>query len=208
VIILIKQFSIMKTTFSKHVAALDQVIGYCNNLGASYSPVTQSMTISALSARLSSARGTLDAYDAARGNYIVAVNKRNTMVRSIPYLATRVYNLVVVSGANQDLLDDIMRLRRKLRSVPGKKKKPVTEAVIVDQSRGPISELDTESKIRNFGLMMELVKAAPDYASIQLEMQRLGLLIFHDELINVQRALHAAKMSLTKAEMDRTEVIH
>jgi len=77
-----------------------------------------------------------------------------------------------------------------------------------DHSRGPISYLDFESKIRHFALIVQVIDKSHVYEATEESMSIEGLKQHLENLIRSHRAVHATKMALKTAANRRNEVIY
>ena len=200
----------MKTNFEKHVAAFDQVLGHCNALGSVYSPVKESLKLAAMTAQLSAARQTLANYATAKLGYASAINERQRVFSTLGITASRISAAMEGTDASPQVVDDVRMLRDKLRGATRKKKSPkkVSTEETTNTSRGPLSQLDYDSKIRNFAALIELLKLMPTYQPKQKELSVASLLAKLTQMMTAHRGVHKAKVALNNASVARAEAIY
>jgi len=200
----------MKTNFEKHVAAFDQVLGHCNALGSVYSPVKESLKLAAMTTQLSAARQSLASYAAAKLAYASAINERQRVFSTLGITASRICAAMEGTDASSQIVDDVRLLKHKLRGTTRKRRslKQVPNAEASNTSRGPLSQLDYDSKIRNFAAMIELVKLVPTYQPKQKELSVASLLAKLTQMMTMHRAVHKAKVAINNAAVARTEAIY
>jgi hypothetical protein len=206
----------MKTNIEKQVAAFDQVLGHCNALGPVYNPSKESMKVAALTTLLTSAQKSIQAVDTAKSAYIQAVNERQKAFAPLPGSATRIVNALGATDASPQLIADIKLYRDKFRSV-ARESQPKTnmpEGGSQDQpnsastSRGPVSQLDFESKIRNFNTMIELLKSEPTYKPNEADLTIAALTATLAILRAKHKAVMTAQMTLSNARLERNKVVY
>lgn len=197
----------MKTNADKKVAAFDQVVGLCNELGSAYSPPRESMTIQALNGQLSTVRAILANAELAKTRYVVAVNTRNSVFRPIPGIMVRIARLIAVSDVDEEVIADVHAISKTFRH-PKVKKKPATgEAAEADTSRGPISQLDFESKIRNFKAMIALLENTPQYRPAEADLQITVLQDYSRQMVESHNAVMHTFRMLKSARTDRNRAV-
>ncbi|HYG04331.1 MAG TPA: hypothetical protein VD927_17910 [Chryseosolibacter sp.] len=196
----------MKTNFEKHVAAFDQVLGHCNALGSVYSPVKESLKLAAMTAQLSAARQTLANYATAKLGYASAINERQRVFSTLGITASRICAAMEGTDASSQLVEDVRLLKYKLRGATRKRKtlKEVANAETSNTSRGPLSQLDYDSKIRNFAAMIELLKLVPTYLPKQKELTVTALLAKLSQMMASHRAV-LLTMQLLREQKRSTE---
>lgn len=200
----------MKTNFEKHVAAFDQVLGHCNALGSVYSPVKESLKLAAMTSQLSAARQTLENYATAKLGYASAINERQRVFSTLGITASRICAAMEGTDASSQVVDDVIILKHKLRGTTRKRKSSKKVAIedTSSASRGPLSQLDYDSKIRNFAAMIELLKLVPTYQPKQKELSVASLLAKLTQMMTTHRAVHKAKVALNNATVARAEAIY
>jgi hypothetical protein len=208
-----KQFSIMKTNAQKQVAAFDQVLGHCNALGPMYNPSKESLKVTALTSVLTSAQVSIQAADTAKANLILATNARQKVFAPLPAIGTRILNGLVASDAPPQLIADIKLYRDKFRSarsgkVTAKPEDSTTPSQPASTSRRPVSYLDFESKITNFGMMIEMLKSEASYTPHESEMSIAGLTTLLATLRETNKTVRDARVALKNAILLRRNAVY
>jgi hypothetical protein len=205
----------MKTNPKKVVAAFDKVLGNCNALGEMYKPSKESLKVAALTSLPTSAQESLKAVDNAQADLITAINARQKVFGPLASIGTRILNSIQVTDASQQLIADIKLYRDKFRtarrSTKAKKAEPgdssKVQPIPADSSRRQLSHLDFESKIRNFGMMIELLKKGGTYSPNETDLSIAGLTAYHDMLVEHNKAVLDAKVRLSRARLAKTELM-
>lgn len=200
-----KAITNMKTSYEKRVAALGQLTQYCIRLGPSYNPAITSITIDALRQKEIEARRVLDDVRQARLEWRVAMHERDKLFQALPCMGTRIYQLLQANGADNHLLADVKLLKDRLRPPNGKKSKKQA-ATDVDKSRGPISQLDFESKLTNFGQILNLIEKTTLYVAQEPHLSLEGICEYNQRLVNSHRAVRTEKTKIDTALVQRDKI--
>jgi hypothetical protein len=207
----------MKNNAEKVVAAFDKVLGNCNALGGMYNPSKESLKVTALTSLLTSAQESLKAVDNAKADLITAINARQKVFHPLASIGTRILNAVQVTDASPQLIADIKLYRDRFRKtvsrsskVPKVKPEDSSKAqpISADSSRGPLSHLDFESKITNFGMMIELLKKDGNYGPNEADISIAALTAYYKMLTEHNKAVHDAKVRLNRARLVRREMVY
>jgi hypothetical protein len=206
----------MKTNVEKQVAAFDQVLGHCNALGEMYNPSKESLQVTALTSLLTSARESVKAVDTAKGNLILAINHRQRTFAPLPSIATRIVHSLTAADAPPELIADMKLYRDKFRSQASagrKTKAPPDDSSKVEPipartSRGPLSQLDYNTKIRNFGIMIGMLKSDFVYEpnTVDITLERLTAILTGME--QAHQAVRDAELALSNARTSRDRIVY
>lgn len=201
----------MKTNVEKQVAAFDKVLGHCNALGTMYNPSTESIKIAALISVLTSAQASIKAVDTAKSDLINAINERQKVFLPIAGIGTRVLNALQATDASPQLIADIKLYRDKFRSKSKPSSKPAadtTQPTQPDASRGPLSQLDFESKIRNFGTMIGVLSKHAGYAPNEADISIEALTTQLQSMVDTNKAVRDAQVTLANARVARQIAVY
>lgn len=149
----------MKSNSQKQVAAFDQVLGLCNNLGQTYNPGNDSIKVAALKSLLTSAQEKVNAALTAKMNLTEVINARQAGFARLPGIGTRILNVLIASDASPQRIEDVKAYRDKLRSRRGRIVKAGNSTIPADPpkaSPGRISYLDYESRLESFRSIIDL----------------------------------------------------
>jgi hypothetical protein len=205
----------MKTNVEKQVAAFDQVLGHCNAFGQMYNPSKHSIKVTAMTCLLTSARESVQAVDTAKSNVILAINERQKIFEPLPAIATRIVNSVTAADASPQLIADIKLYRDKFRSKANAsrvKKAPPDDSSKVQpipagSSRGPLSQLDFNSKIRNFSMIIELLKGDGTFVPNETDLSIDALTTMLASLREKHKAVRDAQIVLSNARASRNIIV-
>jgi hypothetical protein len=202
----------MKTTVEKQVAAFEKLISYCNAHGAMYNPSKASMKVTALNALLTSAQQSVQVVDTAQNALTLAVNARQQIFDPLPKVATRILNSLAATDASPELIADVKMIRDKFRSQASARKptEPATSSSTEpqDQSRGPLSYLDFETKIRNMGRLIQLLSSEPTYKPNEAELQIAALSTLLNNLKEKHKAVQNAQVAVSVAKTIRKKIVY
>lgn len=206
----------MKTNVEKQVAAFDKVIGHCNAFGATYNPSKVTMKVTALTAMLTTAQQTILAVDTAKSARIVMINARQQAFNPLPRIATRILSAVWSTDASPQLIADVKlycdKLRAQSRGGPTSTVTPVNSSQVptipADPSRGPLSELDFESKIKNFNMIIQLLLSEASYKPNEVDLSIAALNAVVVTLREKHKAVMNAQIVLTNARLARKKAVY
>jgi hypothetical protein len=202
----------MKTNDSKQVAAFEKLLGNCNAFGAMYNPKKASVKITALNEMLVHAQQMTAAVNSARNARTVAINARQDAFNDLPKLATRIVSALIATDAPASLIADIRLIGRrfKFRSVRkqrGGESSDQLTGLVSDHSRGPISHLDYESKIVNFGNIIDLLKTETSYEPNEADLTIESLNAYLVSLKEKHKAVATAQLAVKNATMAKDKAL-
>lgn len=203
----------MKTNHEKVVASWDKVLEACNAHGAMYNPSKTSLKVTAMKDLLTSARESIAAVDKTENQLILAINNRQGAFKNLPMLATRIVNALTVTDAPAELIADARRYQLRFRYPATDKSATDAQGQesgvsATDKSRGPISHLDFESKIKNLKALISLAASEPTYQPNEADLQIEELNQVHASLISTHKAVALAELALNNARMARNEILY
>ncbi|MFL6373999.1 MAG: hypothetical protein ACJ73D_04960 [Pyrinomonadaceae bacterium] len=97
-----------------NVAAGEQQIAYITSWGAAYNPSNTAITLANLTANHTAAVSSMNGVANARADYVNLINDRENTYLGIRPLVTRVVQYYESTGADQNKIDDVRTLKRKL----------------------------------------------------------------------------------------------
>jgi hypothetical protein len=204
----------MKTNDSKQVAAFEKLVGYCNNFGAMYNPSKASMKVTALNTLLTSAQQSLQAVKNAQNAFTLAINVRQDSFNTLPKLCTRIINALEATDAPPSLITDAKIIRTRFRSRTKESKPSATPAVVsstpappAQTPRGPISQLDYESRISNFYALIQLLSSEPSYKPNEVDLQIASLNTLLTGLRDKNKTVMTTQVALSNARLNRKKLM-
>lgn len=205
----------MKTGHVKHVAAFEQLLGYCNAQGAAYNPSKVSMKMTALNTMLSQAQQSLQAVDASRNSLLDAIHQRQKAFKVLPQFATRIVNVLKTTEASAERINEADAIRRKFyrktdqRQVltPDQQSPGIPGQEIPKKSRGA-AYADFDSKTALFASLVQLLSAEPLYKPNEAELQIANLNAVLTNLRNRSKAVNSARVTLSNAIASRNKTLY
>jgi hypothetical protein len=201
----------MKTNKQKQVAAFDQVLGLCNDLGQKYNPGNDSINLAALNSLLTSAQEKVNAAHTAKMNLTEVINARQEAFAQLPFIGTRILNMLIASDASPQRIGDVKAYRDKLRSRSGKTAKPedsTNATKPADASRGPVSYLDFESRLENFRSIIDLAGMEIRYKPNEPEFSIASLTTLAQQLGEMNKAVNLARLAYGNARSARNAALY
>jgi len=202
----------MKTNHEKVVASWDKVLEACNAHGSKYNPRKASLKVTALKHLLTSAQESLEAVDVAGNRLILAINDRQRGFNGLPMLGTRIINALAVTDASAELIADANRVRLRFRypaqGTPKAEAEGQENGVSAsDNSRGPLSQLDYDSKLKNLKALIGLVESEPTYQPFEADLQTGALKKLLTSLRAKHKAVAQAELALGNARIVRNKAL-
>jgi hypothetical protein len=163
-----------------------------------------------LAALLEQAQQSLEAVNAARVTYVLAINSRQDKFASIHPLAARIVRALAASESSVENIKDARILKRKMGS---QSQAGIPEAITNGMegtptpSSGTISRQDYESRAETFANLVRLIQGLPAYAPNEPELQVATLQVMVTELRNASVAVAKAYNELANARMHRNRVM-
>lgn len=201
----------METGQVKQVAAFEQLLGFCNAHGPKYNPGKPSLSLTAMSGLLSSARESMEAVKTLRTAYDNAVNQRKLAFAELPKFITRIVNTLASTNATRATVDDAYFFVNRFRSAR-RKGKPVAKD---DQAETPVlttarrtSYFDFDSKVDNFEALVNVLSAEPHYTPNETELQVSSLEALATNLRSLNSAVINAYVALNNARASRDRILY
>jgi hypothetical protein len=198
----------MKTNKQKQVAAFDQVLGLCNDLGQKYNPGNDSINLAALNSLRSFAQEKVNAAHTAKMHLIEVINARQEAFAKLPAIGTRILSVLISSDASPQRIADVKAYRDKMRGRPGRITKPEDSTKTTqpaDSSRGPISYLDFDSKLENFRSIISLAGMEFRYRPNEPEFAIASLTTLAEQLEEMTTAVNRGQLAYANARSARNK---
>jgi hypothetical protein len=206
---------------AKQVAAWGKLLGLCHDLGGSFNPSKESMKGTALECLLNESQKSVEAVHIAESAVTHAVNTRDHYIRQLPKISSRIVGALEAIDTPVDILNDVNRLRKRLSyQPPPKKGATATKSIPGGQTgiagtadssttvHGKLQQLDIESKIDNFALLIQTLRGVPDYNTEEPGITINDLVNFQQELKSVHQGAIDASATFKKARTVRDNLLY
>jgi hypothetical protein len=192
-------------TNATQVAAFGKLVEICYTLGTGYNPSKPSIASTELTTLLAKSGEALEAVKESEVLYALLVNNRKERFRTIPKLSTRIYRAVISSGASQE---DILEIKRiKIKFAANGKTKPVVPAEPEAKSRS--SGLKNFTKYaENFSRMIQILEGIPSYQPNEEALKVASLQALASELHQLNLSVSNAAVTLKNARIRRNELLY
>lgn len=153
----------MKYSNENHVAAFGEIVGICNELGAAYTPGSESLKLTAIGSQLEQAKEKSKAVKDAYAAFTLAMNTRREQFNELTSFAARV---VRYAGACRGSEEDMVSLKTLKRKLQTPSTKMVPDIPIDQKEAKPIrrmSHQDFVSKQLVFANLIRLLEGMPEY---------------------------------------------
>jgi hypothetical protein len=198
----------------RQVEAFSRLLGFCTNEGGSYKPIDPAMNSTALQALLEESQQAIQAVHNAQRDLVDATNLRHRAFDPLPFLGTRILGAMKACEAPPDLIADVNRIRARFRYQRPKKavqkngsgeqqgQSGIGEEVpSASTPRGPISQLDFNSKISNLTRIIGLLEIEPTYSLTVGEVSLENLRTKLQQLIDSDKVVKTAEENLYNARV-------
>jgi len=159
-------------TITHNVAAFGKLVGLATQEGDFYQPTNPAIERTALQALLEEAQKSITAVHKAESDLERAINSRQRAFEDLPLLATRITAVAASCGMSNDHLEDLKRIRMKLRSQPFARDQnspangaplgsPLPSAELIRRNR----QLGFDNKLITFTAFVKRLENEPAYSS-------------------------------------------
>lgn len=196
-----------------NLANFKLVIGYATGYGEPYNPTNNLIKLPAMQELHSIATGAQDVYTASASAYNNAMTAREIVFKSLNGRVSRVMYFLKSSGASKETYDQVNTLARKIKGVRASKKikpDPVEEGTEPTPVPKQISasQMGFDSRIANFGSMIQLLAGIPEYIPNQDDLKIESLSMLHDDLKAKNNAYADAAVPHNNTRIARNEVFY
>jgi hypothetical protein len=206
------QIFMVQNNFTQ-VAALEKLLGICNNIGTRYNPGNASITPSALGAMLEQAQQNAKAVTDAQSAYTLAVNARKEAYAALPGFVTQLVRSALGHSVSEEDARDLKMLRAKFYPAIRSKKPPAPAS---GQSQGSgNAEKSTPAFIRSFDVkagyfasIVSIVERLPNFRPNEADLGVEGLKAKLADLKAKSSAVAKAANDLATARINRDKVFY
>ena len=167
-----------------NVSAFEQQNIFIGSWGGTYNPTNALIKLPNLTTKLTASQGAIDGVTAAFADYATAVNERETAYEGIRPLITRAVQYYESTAADQNKIDDVRTLKRKLDGARAKSKTPTptppagggTPPPAGGPGTGSASQQGHTQVVEHLDGILELFAADPLYVPNETEIKLVTLL--------------------------------
>ena len=170
-----------------NLANLKLVTGYATSYGELYNPTNNLIKLPAMQELYSISKEAQEIYTSSASDYNNALTAREIVFKSLSGRVSRLMYFLKSSGASKETYDQVNTLARKIKGVRASKKNkpdPVEEGT--EPTPGPkqisASQMGFDSRIANFGSMIQLLAGIEEYIPNQDDLKIESLSILHNDL--------------------------
>ena len=189
---------------AKNVANFTDLIAYCNAYGATYNPSHAPLQLAALNTLLTSAQNQLTNVTTAKNAFDTATGNRQLAFQPLRSLATKIFNFVAVTDANEQTIADAKTINNKLQGKRATKPTPPnaggTEISVSRQSYDMLTE--------NFAALIDLISSIPSYTPNETELTVPSLTAFHANMQTENNNVLNAEVAYSNARIARDTVLY
>jgi hypothetical protein len=197
---------------ANQVAAWGKLLGHCNALGDSYKPSKDSMKGTALEHLLHESENQVEAVHKAEAVLANAISDRQHAFRTLPSVATRVYNALEAQRPTPEYLAAVNRIRKRFSAqtlytgrdaIPRNEGEPASDKPVRKRTYG-----DFNSRIDNLQLLIEYLENASHYAPLEEDLSIAGLKQLLSTMQQKHEAVTEASLALQEAKVKCNEMLY
>jgi len=167
--------STSETGHAKNVANFEELIITCQSFDTDYNPSNNRLTISELQSLLIDAQKAIEKVHDAKHNFILATNQRQIEFQDVETLATKIYNALAASGAEERVVEDFKTINRKIQGSPSRPKTNDDEVGQETKRQVSNSQKSYDKVIDHFSAMTDLLSKIPEYAPNEANLTMVAL---------------------------------
>ena len=202
-----------ETGIAVNMVNFDELNLKVSGFGPKYNPSNPTITASALNALSGDAKGAVETTARAFAARTRAASSREEAFGPLGPLVTQVINALVACGISQPLIDSAMTFVRKLRGrrvTPflSEEEKAALAAEGKDVKQVSASQMGYDTRIENFGKLIDLIETIPEYAPNEEELQTRSLRALYTSLKAKNADVLAADVALEDAYARRNALFN
>lgn len=200
---------VYETGHALNVAHFQQLISFVDSWGAPYAPTNASIALTALNTKLTDAQSAIGEVINAVAASKTAINDRENLFEPVNRLVTRVVNFYESTGAEQNQIDDVRSLKKKL---DGTRSKPVVDDPNTpeDESQNSISSSQQSytQKVQHLDGIIELLGGDVLYAPSEVPLKLGTLNTLSTSLKAANTSVIDASTAISNKRGDRDTVMY
>lgn len=215
--------STSETGHAINVANFEDLISFCQGLGASYNPSKAGLKVGLLQTQLASVKANMDAVRTGSVAFNTAVGARAAAFDELKKLAPRLVNALNVTDASKELVKQAIAVRNKIQGrrageKPAAKTARTAPPVLVTPVQEPATEpapkvisasqVSFDSVVEHFGKLVAILSTEPTYLPNEAELQVVNLNTRLTDLKNLNTAVINAYTTVSNARVARNQSLY
>jgi hypothetical protein len=197
----------------KNVANFNTLISRCNGYGGIYNPSNQSITISELTLLHKLALESIDKVSLLTPTFNIAKAARFTLFKPLDKLITRVTNSLKSISPSAKTTENVISISRKIKGqrVSAKlsdEELKLKESEGIKIQQNSTNQTDFDSRIENFGKLINQLAAIVEYKPNEKELQVESLTALLNDLILKNNAAKETETPVINARIARNEIMY
>lgn len=194
-----------------HVINVDnfyELIQFVTTYGAPYNPTLDALKLPQLSAKHTAGLNAIQGVTNQVTTFNNTVNARMEVFAPSKPLATRVVNVLEVSGASADVVKDAKTINNKIQ---GKRATAITQPVPPGTPPPPTISASQQSyaqTIEHWAALISLLDSQTVYAPNETELQAEALTLMRQAMVNANNAVANDWAQITNIRNQRDEVLY
>ena len=202
-----------ETGHAVNVANFNDLISFVNGYGSAYNPSNPAIMLPAMQTLSVNAEAALVGVNAALPAYNAAVAAREVVFAPLSKRVTRVMNFLKSSGVTPQVYDQVNTVARKVKGARASAIiKPDAPADGAEPAPTPkqisASQMSYDNRTENFGKMIQLLAAIPEYNPNEADLTVAALTTLHDDMKTKNNAVITAEVPLSNARIARNNVLY
>jgi hypothetical protein len=196
-----------------NVANFQALIMACTELGASYNPKPESLSIAELTNLKGKAQTAMNNNNEKQVALTQAIALRKAAFEPLSQLATRIFNAYKISGASDGDVDGVLTVIRKLqgrraKTLPSAPTLPVGGTPTPATKSRSVSFQSFESRTSNFALLVEYLLKQPLYDPNEEALKVVTLQNVLKNLQDTQTDVLIAENAIATTRAQRDEILY
>ncbi len=204
--------STTETGNAKNVDNAEFLIAIIATFGTKYNPSNPAIATTALQAKVTAGRKSINDVSLAQGNFFQAASAREEAFKGLLPLTTRIVNTLKASTTSENIDANATTIIRKLRGSRAKplpEPKPAAEGeVAVKPETVSVSHKSFDSLTDSLDELVNLLATTPEYAPNEPELKLEAVRAYATELRAKNNAVNAAIAALDAARAARNRELY
>jgi hypothetical protein len=202
-----------ETGHTVNVANFNAMIVIVEAYGPTYNPSNPLISLPALQIASNNARTALNEVNNTFSAYNLAIGGRNEGFEPLGRLATRALNALISLGAIGQVINNARTIVRKIHGTRTSSKMTAEELAALAAQGQEVkqissSQMSYNNRLENFTKLIDLLDAVPAYSPNETELTISSLLALSAELAVKNNSAMVADTNLTKARINRDQVLY
>lgn len=195
---------------ARNIASFEQMISIVTGFGGTYNPSNSNISVSKLNNKFTAANAANDAVQAEFAGKTTAINIRENKFKPLGPTVTKAVNYYASTGTEQNKVEDVKTLNRKLQGTRKKAAAVDDPATPVDESKQSISasQQSYTQKVEHLEGMIELFSDDPLYIPNEAAITTAALTALATDLKAATTSVINSMTTFNNSRIERNTVMY